>query len=76
MMVKLASSMRVLTWNVNGLATTLQYYPWSETKSYKVKISIRLSYRCFINLKKVLLDALESDIIWQANRFLCHSNAC
>ncbi|KAL9553404.1 hypothetical protein MBANPS3_003317 [Mucor bainieri] len=27
--------MRVLTWNVNGLATTLQYHPWSETKSYK-----------------------------------------
>ncbi|GAN11120.1 DNase I-like protein [Mucor ambiguus] len=25
--------MRVLTWNVNGLATTLQYHPWSETKS-------------------------------------------
>ncbi|KAF1796094.1 GRF-type zinc finger transcription factor [Mucor lusitanicus] len=38
--------MRVLTWNVNGLATTLQYHPWSETKSYKV-----------------LLDALDSDII-------------
>ncbi|KAL7308720.1 Class II abasic (AP) endonuclease [Mucor circinelloides] len=38
--------MRVLTWNVNGLATTLQYHPWSETKSYKV-----------------LLDALDADII-------------
>ncbi|KAI9303626.1 Endonuclease/exonuclease/phosphatase [Cunninghamella echinulata] len=28
--------MRILTWNINGLATTLQYYPWSEKKSYKV----------------------------------------
>lgn len=29
--------MRILTWNVNGLNTTLQYHPWCETKSYKVK---------------------------------------
>ncbi|KAI8089227.1 Endonuclease/exonuclease/phosphatase [Halteromyces radiatus] len=27
--------MRILSWNINGLATTLQYHPWSETKSYK-----------------------------------------
>ncbi|RCH86457.1 Class II abasic (AP) endonuclease [Rhizopus azygosporus] len=27
--------MRILTWNVNGLATTLQYHPWHEKKSYK-----------------------------------------
>jgi AP endonuclease-2 len=30
--------MRITTWNVNGLAATLQYYPWSETKSFKVKL--------------------------------------
>ncbi|OBZ88086.1 DNA-(apurinic or apyrimidinic site) lyase 2 [Choanephora cucurbitarum] len=30
--------MRILTWNVNGLQTTLQYHPWSEAKSYKVLI--------------------------------------
>ncbi|CAO3592573.1 unnamed protein product [Absidia cylindrospora] len=27
--------MRILSWNINGLATTLQYHPWLETKSYK-----------------------------------------
>ncbi|KAI8068261.1 Endonuclease/exonuclease/phosphatase [Gongronella butleri] len=27
--------MRIVTWNVNGLATTLQYHPWSDNKSYK-----------------------------------------
>ncbi|KAI9257141.1 Endonuclease/exonuclease/phosphatase [Phascolomyces articulosus] len=27
--------MRILTWNINGLSTTLHYHPWSETKSYE-----------------------------------------
>ncbi|KAI9488886.1 Endonuclease/exonuclease/phosphatase [Zychaea mexicana] len=27
--------MRILTWNINGLSTTLHYHPWSDTKSYE-----------------------------------------
>ncbi|KAI8091436.1 uncharacterized protein B0P05DRAFT_527528 [Gilbertella persicaria] len=42
--------MRILTWNVNGLATTIQYHPWSETKSFKVnkvtKINQMFIYVC------------------------------
>ncbi|RUS12791.1 Endonuclease/exonuclease/phosphatase [Endogone sp. FLAS-F59071] len=30
--------MRILTWNINGIRTVLQYYPWSKTKSYKVEL--------------------------------------
>ncbi|OZJ05860.1 hypothetical protein BZG36_00866 [Bifiguratus adelaidae] len=27
--------MRILTWNINGIRTLIQYYPWSIKKSYK-----------------------------------------
>ncbi|CAO3612929.1 unnamed protein product [Mucor hiemalis] len=44
--------MRVLTWNVNGLASTLQYYPWSETKSFKVLLdSLESEIICFQEVK-------------------------
>lgn len=28
--------MRILSWNINGLATVLHYHPWNESKSYEV----------------------------------------
>ncbi|KAG2235913.1 hypothetical protein INT48_008216, partial [Thamnidium elegans] len=44
--------MRVLTWNVNGLSSTLQYYPWSEKKSYKVMLDALASdIICFQEVK-------------------------
>ncbi|GAA5802910.1 hypothetical protein HPULCUR_008385 [Helicostylum pulchrum] len=44
--------MRVLTWNVNGLSSTLQYYPWSEKKSYKVMLDTLASdIICFQEVK-------------------------
>ncbi|KAI8576033.1 hypothetical protein K450DRAFT_258577 [Umbelopsis ramanniana AG] len=38
--------MRIVTWNINGISTILQYHPWCESKKFKV-----------------LLDALDADII-------------
>ncbi|CAO3631169.1 unnamed protein product [Cunninghamella blakesleeana] len=44
--------MRILTWNINGLATTLQYYPWSEKKSYKVLLdTLNADIICFQEIK-------------------------
>ncbi|KAI8371122.1 Endonuclease/exonuclease/phosphatase [Blakeslea trispora] len=44
--------MRILTWNVNGLATTLQYHPWSEAKSYKVLLdTLAADIVCFQEVK-------------------------
>ncbi|ORX51632.1 DNase I-like protein [Hesseltinella vesiculosa] len=44
--------MRIVTWNVNGLATTLQYHPWSEKKSYKHLLdALRGDIICFQEVK-------------------------
>jgi hypothetical protein len=31
------TSMRIVTWNINGISTILQYHPWCDSKKFKVK---------------------------------------
>ncbi|CAG8490370.1 13698_t:CDS:2 [Acaulospora morrowiae] len=54
--------MRLLTWNVNGLRSLVQYHPWNERKDYKTILdSLNADIICFQETK-ITLDRLESSM--------------
>ncbi|CAG8749094.1 5004_t:CDS:2 [Racocetra persica] len=54
--------MRLLTWNVNGLRSLIQYHPWCEHKNYQTLLeTLDADIICFQEIK-LTLDRLDSSI--------------
>ncbi|CAG8441097.1 3475_t:CDS:2 [Cetraspora pellucida] len=54
--------MRLLTWNVNGLRSLVQYHPWCEHKNYQILLeTLDADIICFQEVK-LTLDRLDSSI--------------
>ncbi|GBB83631.1 hypothetical protein RclHR1_10330001 [Rhizophagus clarus] len=54
--------MRIITWNVNGVRSIINYYPWNKHKDYKqVLDTLNADIICFQETK-ITLDKLDSSL--------------